>query len=196
VGTRSPDALAQLLAMQIDGEILRQLREGHPTAYEWLVAHFEGTLYRYFLCAHRDHHLAEEQTAETFAQLVRSLPSMTGGPTALPAFVFAVARHTKLRHWRNPKLRNCSIESASEAADPRPTPAVQSADREQVERILYAISAIESGARDVMLLRFVEEYSINEVALALDMPVGTVKSHIHRGREQLMNILSKSECHK
>jgi RNA polymerase sigma-70 factor, ECF subfamily len=196
VGTLSRSVSAQMRPMQIDGDLLRQLQDGSPAAYEWLVAQFEGSLYRYFLCDHRDHHLAEEQTAETFAQLVRSLPSMTGGPTAIPAFVFAVARHTKLRQWRKPKPRNCSIESALDAADPRPTPAIQSADRDQVDRILDAISAMEPGARDVMLLRFVEEYSISEVALMLNMPIGTVKSHIHRGREQLMNLLQKSECHK
>lgn len=48
--------------------------------------------------------------------------------------------------------------------------------------------------RDVFLLRFVEGFSINDVADALSLPVGTVKSHIHRGRAQLRAVLIDTEC--
>ena len=76
---------------EFEPSLLAGLRTGRPAAFETFVEHFEGPLYRFFVCDHRDYHLAQEQTAETFAQLVRSLPMMRGDVSQLPAFVFAVA---------------------------------------------------------------------------------------------------------
>ena len=60
--------------------------------------------------------------------------------------------------------------------------------------MLLAIGRLEPAVRDVLLFRFVEGYSIDEVASTLDLPVGTVKSHIHRGVARLKQLLSDSGC--
>ena len=74
-----------------DESFLDQLKAGLPAAYVILVERFEGPLYRFFLCDHRDHFWAQEQTAETFAQLVRSLPGMHGGSEQLRALPRIIA---------------------------------------------------------------------------------------------------------
>lgn len=172
---------------------LDQLKDGVPAAYIVLVEQFEGPLYRFFFCDHRDHHLAQEQTAETFAQLVRSLRGMRGGCEKLRAYVFATARHVQFRRLRERKNRASSLAEAFNVCDPRPAPATLVSDREQLELVLNAISRLEDSSRNVLLLRFVEGCSIEEVAEALDMPVGTVKSHIHRSRTRLKQIFSEKE---
>jgi len=171
-----------------------QLKAGLPAAYAILVGRFEGPLYRFFFCDHRNHHLAEEQTAETFAQLVRSLPSMRGGCEHLRAFVFATARHVQLRCWRQRKEQPVPLEEVLNIRDPGPSPAALAATREQLGRALNAISRFDDPLRSVLLLRFVEDFSIEEIANVLEMPMGTVKSHIHRGRMQLKLILTEQEC--
>ncbi len=177
----------------IDQSYLEGLKEGQAAAYERLAEQFEGPLFRFFLCDHRDHHLAEEQTAEVFAQLVRSLPTMKGGAEKLPAFVFAIARHIRSRRWRRGRTPHVSLETVNEIQEGKPTPYIQAADREQLQIVFSAIGAMERDMRDVFLLRFVDGYSINEVADVLSMPVGTVKSHIHRGRVRLRAILTNTE---
>jgi len=164
---------------------LNQLKDGQPAAYEVLVDQFEGPLYRFFLCDHYDHHMAQDETAETFAQLVRSLPKMRGSHEQLRTYVFAVARHVQQRHWRRHKRRNLQLTDAQHVSDTRPSPLIQAANRERVEQVLDAIGCLDTTVRSVLLLRFVEGLSIEEVAEALEMPTGTVKSHIHRGRSQL-----------
>lgn len=62
--------------MGADDALASRLKSGDATAFEQLVARFEASLYRFFYCSHRDHHLAQEQTAETFAALVCALPNM------------------------------------------------------------------------------------------------------------------------
>src|SRR5437762_443636 len=165
----------------LEGEsFIDELKKGAPAAYEVLVERFEGPLYRFFYCDHRDHHMAQDQTAETFAQLVRSLREMRGGCEQLCAYVFATARHVQLRRFRARKQPSAAFAERLEVADARPSPATVASDREQLERVLDAISHLEDPLRNVLLLRFVEGCSIDEVALSLKLPVGTVKSHIHR----------------
>lgn len=177
-----------------DDDFLNQLKEGQPAAYELLVDRFEGPLYRFFVCDHRDHHLAAEQTAETFAELVRSLPNMRGTCEQLRAFVFATARHVQGRHWRRPKRMHVPLTAAHGVSDGGPSPPAQAADRERLQRVLDAIGCLDHPLRSVLVLRFVEGLSIDEVAAALDLPPGTVKSHIHRGRQRLRQQFAEKGC--
>jgi RNA polymerase sigma-70 factor (ECF subfamily) len=170
------------------------LRDGDPHAYERLAEQFEGRLYRFFMCNHRNHHLAEEQTAETFAQLVRALPNMRGGHDRLPGFVFSIARHVRSRSWRTNHASAPSQQLVRDVEDSKPGPDSRLGNRDELEKVLHAISKLEPNVRDVFLLRFIEEYSIRDVAEALGLSIGTVKSHIHRGRARLKEILSNSEC--
>lgn len=181
-------------SMSTDEELLDRLKAGEPAAYEWLVEHFEGPLFRFFVFDHHDYHLAQEQSSETFAQLVRSLPAMKGNREQLRAFVFSIARHVKLRQWRRPRVPHCPLADVEEMSDPRPSPVAQADNHEQIERILTAIRDFESNVRDVLLFRFVEGYAIEEVARLVNLPVGTVKSHIHRGVARLKTLLSDSGC--
>jgi RNA polymerase sigma-70 factor, ECF subfamily len=176
-----------------DESFLDQLRLGLPAAFTALVEQFEGPLYRFFFCDHRDHHMAQEQTAETFSQLVRSLRGMRGGCEQLRAYVFTTARRVQQRRWRGEKKDPSPLTEALNVSDPRPSPAIVASDREQLERVIRAISELEDSLRNVLILRFVEGYSIDEVAKALEMPVGTIKSHIHRGRLRLKQIFAEKE---
>jgi RNA polymerase sigma-70 factor, ECF subfamily len=180
--------------MQSDDLLVAQLKQGVPAAYITFVERFEASLYRFFFCEHRDHHLAQEQAAETFAQLVRSLPSMRGGAQQLPAYVFATARHVQLRRMRDRQRHYVPLDEAAVINDPGPLPEEAVSEREQVDSVLQAIIQLDETVRNVLLLRFVEDCSIEQIAVALEMPVGTVKSHIHRGRSQLKRLLTKQEC--
>lgn len=182
--------------MKSDDSFIRRLKELQPAAFETLVDQYEGTLYRFFFYDHRDHHVAQEQAAETFTQLVRSLHSMRGGPEQLNAFVFGIARNVQRRRWRVRRKPHLPIDFANSVSDPAPTPITQAAAHEQLELIMQALSKLEQPLRSVMLLRFVEEYSLDEVANALDMPVGTVKSHIHRGRARLKQTFKAEDCQR
>ena len=179
--------------MADDESMLNRLRNGQPDACEWLIAQFENPLFRFFVCDHRDYHLAQEQTAETFAQLIRSLPTMRGNQTQLRSFVFSIARHVQLRHWRRPRVSNSGAEQAEAVPDSRPSPEHQLADREEIDRVLAVISEFDSPLREILILRFVEDHSVDEIAMAMALPNGTVKSHIHRGIVRLRTLLSHTE---
>lgn len=129
-----------------------------------------------------------------FAQLVRALPKMKGCAEKLPAFVFAVARHVRSRGWRRRRAPHSPLQAAEQVHNGLASPYAHAASREQLQTVLNVISEMDADMRVVFLLRFVEGFSINDVADALSLPVGTVKSHIHRGRAQLRAVLIDTEC--
>src|SRR6185369_2145851 len=104
--------------MPDETSFLAELRAGSPGAFAELVEQFEGPLYRFFYCDHRDHHLAQEETAETFGQLVRSLTSKGGACGNLRAYVFGTARHVQLRRIRQRVRKQVALANATEACDP------------------------------------------------------------------------------
>jgi len=193
VAGRGSDATRATCIMQNEASFLAQLRAGTPAAFAELVEEFEGALYRFFYCDHRDHHLAQEETAETFGQLVKSLTSRETVCGNLRAYVFGTARHVQLRRIRARGREQLTLAEAEEMCDPGPSPLSVAAEREELAQVLAAIEGLEETQRNVLLLRFVESCSIEEVAEALQIPVGTVKSHIHRGRARLIQVLAAKE---
>jgi RNA polymerase sigma-70 factor, ECF subfamily len=182
--------------MSRDTEFVDQLKQGRPAAFERLVEQFEAPLYRFFLCDHRNHHLAQEQSAETFAQLVTSLPRMRGGCEHLRAFVFATARHIQQRHWRTRQRTPAPPIGIFDLSDSRPSPLDMASDRDEVDRVLRAIAQLEDPVQHVMLLRFVEGCTLEEIANSLEMPLGTIKSHLHRGTRRLKQLFREKESDK
>ena len=179
-----------------DETTFERLKAGEPAAYEWLVDRYEAPLFRFFLCDHRDYHLAQEQTSETFVEIVRSLPRIKGTSSQLRPFVFSIARHQKSRHWRKPSITCGPIENAADLRDPTPNPETVTATREETQQLLNAIAQFEPQLREILLLRFVEETPLNEIAEIVGIPLGTVKSHIHRGIARLKTILAGTEDEK
>jgi RNA polymerase sigma-70 factor (ECF subfamily) len=172
-----------------EDDFLSRLRNGEHDAFDVLVNRFEGPLYRYFLASHGDPQLAGEQSADCFGNLVESLPKMTGGPSQLLPFVFAVARNVLRREWRRKSCDFARLDVADEATDNRPAPDIEFETKDESALAIEAIQSLDPATRDVFLLRFVEQMSIAEVALAVGEPIGTIKSRLHRGRQRLQQIL-------
>ncbi len=168
-----------------------RLRAMDPTAWEEAVARFETPLYRFFLYSHGDHDLAQDQVGETLANLVPAVHKMRGDAGCLRAFVFGVARNVLRRGWRRRREWPAPEETLAWLADGAPSARRVAADREALERALTAIAAFQEPVRQVLLLRFVEELSLEEIAAALDLPIGTIKSHIHRARRRLRSALGQ-----
>jgi RNA polymerase sigma-70 factor (ECF subfamily) len=173
-----------------DATTFERLRRGDPAAFRWLVETFAGPLFRFFVVDHRDHHLAEEQTGEAFVQLVRSLPAIRGEPQQLPAFVFTVARRIRSRRWRGSHRTIGSLDDARTVVDARPSAAELLERRDEFQRVLTEVGTLEPVVRDVLLFRYVESCSLDEIAALVELPVGTVKSHLHRGLARLRKSFS------
>lgn len=137
--------------------------------------------------------LAEELTAETFYQLVRSLKRFRGNDGQVRAFVYATARHVRSGHIRQDSRLKLSCESTETAIDDADSPLQSMLATERDEELAIAVAQLPDAVREIVVMRFVEDLSIQEISSACDIPTGTVKSHLHRAKKELKRKLSKAE---
>ena len=146
---------------------------------------------------------AEDAAQEAFVTAYRSLASWRGdGPFG--AWLTRIAVRIALRMaakrrtvtWRDPKRREDEPSAAEEAADRAAVaatswtdPAVLSVRAEQATEIRTAVSALPEPYREVVALRFFGEASLDEIARQTGRPLGTVKTHLHRGLARLRGSL-------
>ncbi len=183
--------------MPPDESFLSGLKAGRTEAFKTLVDIYEGPLFRFFYCNHRDFHKAEEQVAEVLLEFTRNLHKMHGTVAQLPGFIFGIARNIRLRHGhksvieQRTQVNTTELKSLVDASDPVTAELEQ---RDEIEHVLKVVSAFEQPARDVLLFRFVEDYSLEQIADVLEMPLGSVKSQIHRGIAKLKQLLAANTC--
>jgi RNA polymerase sigma-70 factor (ECF subfamily) len=122
----------------------------------------------------RDRDLALDALQETFAYLLRKFPPVGTGlvlTARLPTLLYPVAKNCAISALRKAQRY---VNAAGIEPDDLPAPVV--ADDEPIDAALAGLSA---ERREVVLLRFVDDLSLAEIALALEVPLGTVKSRLH-----------------
>lgn len=172
---------------------LERLRSVEPDAVDQLFDEYHRPLYRFFYCRQRDHHLSEEHTAETFLQLVKSLPTFRSEPSQLRAFIVAIARRVLYRHYRTPDVASLEDYGSVDTPDESDEPFDVMARGEDFDQLLVRINQLNPTVRDILLLRYVDDLPLSEIAEILDLPVGTVKSHLHRGRREIQEVSETKE---
>jgi len=139
----------------------------------------------------RDREAAEDVTQEVFIKVWRALPGYDGR-ASMSTWIYAIARNASLSALRarraQASLSDPEVMSAVEAIDP-----VASAD-EFVDRaaIRGLVDQLPAKQRQVIMLFYMEAQSHEEVASMLAMPVGTVKTLLHRARLQLSAAVGKT----
>jgi RNA polymerase sigma-70 factor (ECF subfamily) len=159
-------------------EVRRLIQRGqYNEALEQLLNLFEHKIFRMAVMMLRDTGRAEEVTQDVFVKIWRALPDYDGR-ASLSTWLYTIARNTCLSAVRRAAYRRTT--PLEEAAEPS---AVSHVHRDlSLAQCVAALPEIESL---VITLFYWEDRSIHDVALALDLPEGTVKSHLHRARKAL-----------
>jgi len=127
---------------------------------------------------------AEDITQNVFVSLIRHPNRFDSARGTLRAFLMGIARNLALKHWRA-EHRFESLDDESMVAEP------VDLDRGQIGDIVgRAVRALPPLQREVAILVEYEGLTLAEVARAVDADVGTVKSRLHRARENLRRALA------
>ena len=132
----------------------------------------------------RDREAAEDVTQEVFIKLWRALPTFDGR-ASMSTWIYTIARNASLSALRarrpQSSLSDAEVMDAVESSNPLPSADVL------VERaaILRLVDQLPTKQRQVIMLFYMQEQSHEEVAATLAMPVGTVKTLLHRARARL-----------
>lgn len=184
-----------------DAALVERAREGDAGAYEQLVLHHQR---RTFNIAYRmlgDYDEALDVTQETFVQAHRALGRFRG-EARFGNWLLTIAVNqcrNRLKQWkRRARSRHDSLSEpiGEEGSDllrelPDPSPsAVQTLEARQLERFVEEeLQRLEEEFRTVLVLREVQGVAYEQIAEMLQVPVGTVKSRLHRGRALLRDRL-------
>lgn len=145
-----------------------------------------------YLARRLPHDLAEEVSAETFLAAFEQRDDYDPAyPSARP-WLFGIATNLLSRHRREERRRMVAYERALPAPPEDGTDDIAArADAAMQRRLLAgALADLQPGDRDALLLQALAGLTYPEIALALEVPVGTVKSRLHRTREQLARVLA------
>jgi len=147
----------------VEKGIADRLRRSEPSAFESLVAAFHQPVYRFLIFRVGDTDQAEEMTAETFYQLVRSFPRFRGDDGNVRAFVYSTARYVHSSHFRNLHRASGHCDETDDVIDMEATPLQRVLADERAQQLAEAIADLSHVVREVLLLRYSEDLSIDEI---------------------------------
>lgn len=177
-------------------------REGHEAAFRELVRRYERPVFSLVYRIVRDRALAEDIAQETFIKVLNGIRSYRP-EFKFSSWIFKIANNAAIDQLRRRTLDTLSLDGSPTAtsADEMGATALQIgaggespleevAARELGEAIEHAIGRLRPEYRACIMLRHVEGYSYEEIAETLDLPLGTVKTYIHRARNELRTYLT------
>ncbi len=184
-----------------DQQVVVWAQEGHESAFRELIRRYQRPVFSLVYRMLRDKELAEDLSQETFIKVLNHIDSYRP-EHKFSSWIFKIANNAAIDHLRRTELDTLSLEGAPDAVtqERQAATALQIGDRaesplEEVEarelgsHIEAAVARLRPEYRACIILRHVEGRPYEEIAKILDLPLGTVKTYIHRARGELRQIL-------
>ena len=171
--------------MPTDAELIERCNSADAAtaerAFAMLYERHKGFVLKVANSIVRDHGLALDALQETFTYMLRQFPPSGNGlklTAKLTTYLYPIARNAAISQLR--KARRLP----NDEVNPDELPGPMFADDSDIHAVLRELPA---NGREVITLRFIHDFSLNEIADALDLPLGTVKSRLHSAITQLRN---------
>ena len=190
---------------QVVGLLVRRCVSGDSSAWEEIVQRYHRRIYNicYRFAGTSDD--AQDLTQEVFIKMYRTLNSYDVGKGAFMTWVTTVTRNLLVDHFRKTKQDRMtdSIDTApsehedaqplsAQIADPSRSAHEQVQSRETREAVHQALQKLSPELREAVILRDLQDMDYKDIAGALKVPEGTVKSRINRGRAELARLLQRT----
>jgi RNA polymerase sigma-70 factor (ECF subfamily) len=172
-----------------DEALLSSSLEGNRVAFDILVDRYYDRLYGYLLRFLKDPEMAEDLLQETFLRVWRKRGEFRH-IASFSTWIYTIAGNLARSEWRRRKrwrmLRLGPGEREEdpdiELSDPKAKPDLAAENRLAVNALVDAIQKLPERYREVVILRDMQGMTYEEIAGILQVPVGTVKSRLNRGR--------------
>ena len=175
-----------------DAECVRKLQRGDTDAFEILIRRHQKTIFNLIYRMLGDYDEAAEISQETFLSAYRAIGSFRGDSN-FSTWLYRIALNhatTRRKSLHTRQQRSVAMENTEPASDPHPGPAESMEKKEIRQRVQQALNRLDPEDATVILLRDLQDVPYDEVARVLEIPVGTVKSRLHRARQALRSELS------
>lgn len=185
-----------------DQDVVARAREGREAAYRELIGRYERPVFSliYRLVGNRER--AEDLAQDTFIKVLNALDRYDPA-YKFSSWIFKIAHNTALDNLRRKVPDTLSLDGSPHAEDPQEahasrimavssdeTPEDYTASREVGAAIGEAIAMLRPEYRTAIVLCHVEGRAYDEIAEIMELPLGTVKTYIHRARKELREHLT------
>jgi RNA polymerase sigma-70 factor (ECF subfamily) len=180
-----------------DAQIVQRCLAGDETAWEDLVKLHTRRVYSIcYRFTGRDSE-AQDLTQEVFLRVFKSVKSFRAGEGSFAVWLARVTRNLLIDHYRRTRMERAtdSIEDQLPMLEQRGALDARTdamlAGREAGELLQGALARLSPELRETVILRDIEELEYREIAQVLNVPEGTVKSRLNRGRAELARLLRR-----
>ena len=189
------------LKAQKDMELVEKARKGDQQAYGELLSRYRDAIYFMLLKMVNSPVDAEDLTIEAFGKAFKNIDQYTPN-YAFSTWLFKIATNNCIDFIRKKRTTHVSLDQTMDGEDslapssmiPADTPDPESTmiTKQKIKHMRSVVSKLKPRYRTLVELRYFKEYSYEEIAAELDIPIGTVKAQLFRARELLLNILNRS----
>jgi RNA polymerase sigma-70 factor (ECF subfamily) len=185
-----------------DAELVRGALGGSEAAFREIVERYQRPVFGVIVRVVRDQARAEELAQDAFVKAFRALHTYDSG-RKFSAWLLTVAHHVAIDEVRKGSLNTVSLEAVMplgedgssrsfDIEDPRaPTPAVEAERGELGVALRTAISRLRPEYRELVSLKYEQELEYEDIVDITGMPMGTIKSSLHRARKELQGQLQQ-----
>lgn len=184
-----------------DADVVSLAQRGNEGAFRELIRRYERPVFSLIYRMVRDSAAAEDLAQDSFIKVLNHLDKYRP-EFKFSSWLFKIANNVAIDFLRKRQLDTISIDGSPHAStaaeveatsielsDSAESPLDELASRELGAIIEQAIAQLRPEYRNCIMLRHVEGRSYEEIAATLDLPLGTVKTYIHRARHQLREAL-------
>ncbi|HXO21330.1 MAG TPA: sigma-70 family RNA polymerase sigma factor [Thermoanaerobaculia bacterium] len=176
-----------------DAELVTKALAGSQRAFRELLARFERPVYGLIVRMVREPAVAEELAQDVFVKAFRSLETYDP-QRKLSSWLFKIAHNATVDHLRRGAVDTVPLQSggddggdlAAVLADGAAESPEAAAERHEMARALErAIARLRPEYREAVVLRYQEGLSYEEISDAMELPIGTIKTNLHRARKEM-----------
>jgi RNA polymerase sigma-70 factor (ECF subfamily) len=181
-------SVATWLERDPDHELVTACRNGNRQGFHELVLRHKDRLYTLAVRLLGDHGEAEDITQDTFLRVYERIGEFRG-EARFTTWLYRICYNlclNRLQRKRNDSREETLLEELPDLEERVPDQLITKERQEVVKR---ALSRLTPEFREVIALYYTGQLSYDEVAMLLELPIGTVRSRLHRGRAELKDIL-------
>lgn len=172
---------------------VREARAGEPEAWEALLARYRLPLYAYVYELVHQEQTSLDLVQETFISAARHINTLQRDEK-FGSWLFSIAHQRCMQHWRKQRPVEIPIDPLDEEfPELEPGPQELLIRKEQEEAFMKLLGQLAMPHRAVLLLHFMEDFSLEEIARITETHIGTVKSRLHYARKALRRLLEENE---
>jgi len=167
---------------------LLKLKNGDSEAFAFFYDQYMTRVYRFVYIRVSDKNVAQDLTQDIFLKVWQHLVDQKD-IKSFPAFIFKIARNAVIDHYRQSQKQSLPLEFASESEEPYSDEKTEGIDRDiDLQVLLETLKQLKEEYQEVLLLRYVEDLSIEDIAQIMQKDKNNVRVLLHRALSKLKSL--------